>query len=590
MPYPRNLEMAREVEEVVRKFGAVPATIAIIDGVPKAGLNEADLLKLASNKDHSVLKASTRDMAHACAIGATAATTVASTMKLAHLAGISVFATGGIGGVHRGVEDTMDISADLLELSRTPVTVVCAGIKSILDINKSLEVLETNSVPVLSYKTSVFPAFYTNDSGIASPRAVQSTSEVAKVMGFQRQLKLGSGVLVAVPNPSPASADKIQYAINFALVNAKNEGITGAKVTPYVLDKVQKLTEGESLESNIALVMNNAEIAAKIAVHYANLLSQNRNVQSEHELVFGQKQGSQTNAVGGEHTSADATVAPSSANTTASQVRTEPAPSTLTTTTVQVSATPSVASVVTAVTANRQTSTQPEILVVGGAVVDLIGHISTMTKFGTSNPGKLSVSHGGVGRNIADSLAKLGRNVSLATAVADDLNGRSLLESSREKGIDVSLTRVLPTTSSPASAHATAVYNAIHDGTGDLCIGIADMDIFSQIDAAYIGTLASSIEQSKLVAVDGNLSKEAFGALARLCQQLQVPVFFEPTSDHKCLLPFQAGSIDKVTFGPMNAASCCANIFLHALFHVFSCSRVTFIYSLPVPGDCRLTS
>ncbi len=548
MPYPRNLEMAREVEEVIRKFGAVPATIAIIDGVPKAGLNEADLLKLASNKDNSVLKASTRDMAHACATGATAATTVASTMKLAHLAGISVFATGGIGGVHRGVEETMDISADLLELSRTPVTVVCAGIKSILDIPKSLEVLETNSVPVLSYKTSVFPAFYTNDSGIASPRAVKSSEDVAKVMGFQRALQLGSGVLVAVPNPSPASGDKITYAINFALQSAKNEGIAGAKVTPYVLDKVQKLTEGASLESNVALVMKNAEVAAKIAVHYAELLKNDKKVQKEHRLAFGQvdrKESVDSSEV--PMVAADVPLT-KSASVKVSETRQVAAPVVVTPPATPKSST----------NTSRQATTPSEIVVVGGAVVDLIGHISTLTKLGTSNPGKLSISHGGVGRNIADSLARLGRNVSLATAVADDLNGRSLLESSREKGIDVSLTRVLSSSgtnevfseaqgvSSPATAHATAVYNAIHDNAGDLCIGIADMEIFSQINPAHIHSLAQSIAQSKLVAADGNLSKEAFAALANVCHQLQVPLFFEPTSDHKCLLPFQAGVIDKV--------------------------------------------
>ena len=566
MPYPRNLDMAREVEEVIRRFGAVPATIAIIDGVPKAGLNEADLLKLASNKDNSVLKASTRDMAHACATGATAATTVASTMKLAHLAGISVFATGGIGGVHRGVEETMDISADLLELSRTPVTVVCAGIKSILDIPKSLEVLETNSVPVLSYKTSVFPAFYTNDSGIASPRAVKSSEDVAKVMGFQRALQLGSGVLVAVPNPSPASGDKITYAINFALQSAKNEGIAGAKVTPYVLDKVQKLTEGASLESNIALVMNNAEVAAKIAVHYAELLKTNKKVQKEHQLAFGQV---------GRNESVDATAVPvtAAADVPVTKSSSEKVSETRQVITPVVATPP--ATMKTSTNAIRQSTGPSEIVVVGGAVVDLIGHISTLTKLGTSNPGKLSISHGGVGRNIADSLARLGRNVSLATAVADDLNGRSLLESSREKGIDVSLTRVLPSVaakevfseekgvSSPSTAHATAVYNAIHDNAGDLCIGIADMEIFSQINSAHIHSLAQSIAQSKLVAADGNLSKEAFAALANACHQLQVPLFFEPTSDHKCLLPFQAGVIDKVCL--FNFA-----IFFHELHGIYN--------------------
>lgn len=586
MPYPRNIEMAREVEATVRRSGAVPATIAIIDGIPKVGLDENDLLKLASNHNNSVLKASTRDMAHACASGATAATTVASTMKLAHLAGISVFATGGIGGVHRGVESTMDISADLLELSRTPVTVVCAGIKSILDIPKSLEVLETNSVPVLSYQTSVFPAFYTNDSGILSPRSVDSAGSVASIMAYQRLLQLPSGVLVAVPNPSPANAEKIQYAIDFALLSAQNEGITGAKVTPYVLDQVQKLTSGESLDSNIALVLNNARIAAEISVDYANLLGGDAHVLSQHLRSFagGQLFDREFHSV--------APVADWATPSSAQSSVTESAVSRTSTASgaphnavcVQESTTNPAGSVAAVAPANAANaagpatvsspkafnqaappaSTPPEILVVGGAVVDLIGHISTMTKFHTSNPGKLSISHGGVGRNIAESLAKLGRNVSLATAVADDLNGRSLLESSQQKGIDMSSVRVLnsaesvgdatgvannsdtTTATAAATTHSTAIYNAIHDSTGDLSIGIADMDIFSQIDGSYIQSLSAKIATAKVVAVDGNISKEAFAVLAAVCGQHNVPIFFEPTSDHKCMLPFQAGCIDKV--------------------------------------------
>lgn len=578
MPYPRNLEMAKEVEATVRRAGAVPATIAIIDGVPKAGLDENDLLKLASNHNNSVLKASTRDIAHACATGAMAATTVASTMKLAHLAGISVFATGGIGGVHRGVESTMDISADLLELSRTPVTVVCAGIKSILDIPRSLEVLETNSVPVLSYQTSVFPAFYTNESGIPSPRSVENAGAVASIMAYQRLLQLQSGILVAVPNPAPANAEKIQYAIDFALLSAHNEGITGAKVTPYVLDKIQKLTSGESLDSNIALVLNNARIAAEIAVDYANLLGKDAHVLSQHMRSFGgdlrfSKEFHSVAPVADWGSRTTATTPVSSPSTISPPVgagsvdESKPVKEVSTSkgtashdshSTAKAAAASTPPSTPPALQTSRapQASATPEILVVGGAVVDLVGRISTMTKFHTSNPGKLTISHGGVGRNIAESLARLGRNVSLATAVADDLNGRSLLEGSQQKGIDMSCVRVLPSEPSSAEAgsdkkagaatHSTAIYNAIHDSTGDLSIGIADMEIFSQIDGTYIQSLSTKIASAKVVAVDGNISKEAFAVLAAVCAQHNVPIFFEPTSDHKCLLPFQAGCMDKV--------------------------------------------
>ncbi len=580
--------MAKEVEATVRKFGAIPATVAIIEGVPKVGLTESDLLKLANNASGTVLKASTRDIAHACAVGATAATTVASTMKLAHLAGISVFATGGIGGVHRGAESTMDISADLLELSRTPVTVVCAGIKSILDIPKSLEVLETNSVPVLSYGTPVFPAFYTNDSGIPSPRTVNKTVEVASMMGHQRQLQLHSGILVAVPNPAPAAGDKIQYAINFALTSAKNEGISGAKVTPYVLDKVQQLTQGESLESNIALVLNNARVAAEIAVDYANISKQN--LLSSHLAGFksgaeGKIDGSTVAVkVGGVPTvhSASASAAAGikvGAPEIAAAVPTNtaaPAPQTTTptpTAPATATATSSAASIAPTSTKRTTTSTgsttPPDIVVVGGAVVDLIGHISTLTKYQTSNPGRLHISHGGVGRNIAESLARLGRNVSLATAVADDINGRSIVDSSSTTGIDMTHVKVL-SHKSPAAADSssvatgsssgaaasvaatappsTAVYNAIHDNHGDLCIGVADMSIFAHITPEYVQSLTPVLGRSALVGVDGNITKEAFAAVVDICEENGVPVFFESTSDHKCLLPFQAGRMHKVRF------------------------------------------
>jgi pseudouridine-5'-phosphate glycosidase len=563
MPYPRNLEMAKEVEAIVRKHGAVPATVAIIDGVPKAGLTESDLLKLANSGSGVVLKASTRDIAYACATGATAATTVASTMKLAHLAGISVFATGGIGGVHRGAESTMDISADLLELSRTPVTVVCAGIKSILDIPKSLEVLETNSVPVLSYETSVFPAFYTNDSGIPSPRSAGASADVAHMMNYQRQLGLNSGVLVAVPNPSPANGDKIQYAINFALTSAKNEGISGAKVTPYVLDKVQQLTGGESLESNIALVLNNARVAANIAVDFANLTRRDSGLQSSGVYDGGSPPEkvyvSNQSAVNDVKQSAAASVAPDAPTNSTPQTHapSETVVSAAPATSVTPGPSPALANTSGTARTHSPPHTQPEIVVVGGAVVDLIGHIATLTKLHTSNPGRLSISHGGVGRNIAESLARLGRKVSLATAVADDINGRSLVDGGGDTGIDMSLVKVLSSKAASESAertpasvqtgHSTAVYNAIHDNHGDLCIGIADMSIFAQVTPEYVQqTLAPAIAASRVVAVDGNITKEAFAAVVDLCAQHGVPVFFEPTSDHKCLLPFHAGRINKV--------------------------------------------
>ena len=264
MPYPKNLEVAKLIEKTVRDSGAIPATVAIIEGIPKVGLDEKDLLILASGTN--VLKASTRDIPLACALKSSAATTVASTMRLSSLAGIKFFATGGVGGVHRfGSEVTFDISADLIELSRTPVAVFCAGIKSILDIPKTLEVLETNNVPVVSYRCTDFPSFYTNNSGIKSPAVIYKTLDIAKMMKISTELGLPNGILIGIENPEPANADRINYAINFALNSANDQGIKGAAITPFLLSKIEKLTQGTSLESNIALVLNNAKIAACIS-------------------------------------------------------------------------------------------------------------------------------------------------------------------------------------------------------------------------------------------------------------------------------------------------------------------------------------
>lgn len=267
MPYPRNIKVAYEVEAKIREHGAIPATIAIINGIPKIGLNESDM-NILSNQNNDVVKASRRDMAYVCSNKLSAGTTVASTMILANLAGIKVFATGGIGGVHRGGEVTMDISADLLELARTPVTVVCAGVKSILDIPRTLEVLETHGVPVIGYGTDIFPAFFTNDSGVKSPITINNVNEIAKLMFISESMSLNSGMIVAVPNPSPGESVEIQASIDSSLASAQKLGIHGSKITPYILAEVERLTKGKSLDSNISLVMNNARVAAEIACSY----------------------------------------------------------------------------------------------------------------------------------------------------------------------------------------------------------------------------------------------------------------------------------------------------------------------------------
>ncbi len=265
MPYPQNLEVARQVEADIRAKGAVPATIAVLDGVLCAGLTDDQLEALAQARD--VAKVSRADMAVIMAQSRTGATTVAATMIAANLAGISVFATGGIGGVHRGAEDSFDISADLTELAHTPVTVVAAGAKAILDVPKTLEVLETNGVPVITVGQDSFPAFWSAESDLASPLRMDAPAQIARAHKTRGAIGLPGGQLIA--NPIPKSdeipAAELAPVIAQATAEADAQNVSGKAVTPFLLQRIFELTEGRSLIANIALVRNNARLAAKIA-------------------------------------------------------------------------------------------------------------------------------------------------------------------------------------------------------------------------------------------------------------------------------------------------------------------------------------
>eukprot|EP01035_Chromulina_nebulosa_P019575 gene19575-25476_t len=365
MPYPRNITVAMEVEDVVRFNGAIPATVAIINGIP-----------MIVYRSH-VMKASRRDIAYAIVNNKTAATTVASTMIFAHSSGINVFATGGIGGVHRGGETTMDISADLIELSKTPVTVVSAGIKSILDIPRTLEYLETHGVPVIGYESEYFPAFFTNNVDIKSPLVVKDTLSIAKMMLTSKSLNLSTGMLVGVPNPNPADSELIQQAIDEAIKLAINNNISGYNITPFVLSQVEQITKGKSLEANISLILNNAKIASNIAKDYSSLL-QNRTSYDNRKNYYGTTSAQTSNAI------------------TSTNINTD--------------------------NVFRRTSGNKRAVVIGGAVVDIIGKITFDVMNSTSNIGTISTSYGGVGRNIAEKIA-LNSDIKtqLVTAVSNDL-------------------------------------------------------------------------------------------------------------------------------------------------------------------------
>ena len=270
MPYPKNVETALLVEQTIRDNGAVPATIAVIGGRLKAGLSHEEIEYLGKT-GRGVAKASRRDLAVLVSKSMDGATTVTTTMIIAHMAGINVFATGGIGGVHRGAEVTMDISADLEELAQTPVMVVCAGAKSILDLGLTLEYLETKGVPVIGYGTDELPAFYTRKSGFGVDYRVDSPEELAAMFRAQRELNYKGGMLVTNPIPEQYAMDKdvIDKAIEQALAEAKEQHVHGKETTPFLLARVVELTGGDSLESNIKLVLNNATVAAKTAAELA---------------------------------------------------------------------------------------------------------------------------------------------------------------------------------------------------------------------------------------------------------------------------------------------------------------------------------
>ena len=268
MPFPQNVETALKVEEIVRSTGAIPATIAIINGKFKVGLTKDEIVFLGRS-GKKIVKASRRDIPYLISNKVDGATTVASTMIGAEMAGIKIFATGGIGGVHRGAQKSFDISADLQELAKTSVAVVCAGVKSILDLGLTLEYLETHGVPVLGYKTKELPAFYTQKSDFEVDYQLNTANEIANFLKVKWEMNLNGGVVIANPIPTEFQLDynSINEIIQSAILESEEKGIKGKEITPFLLDKVKELTYGKSLEANVQLVYNNAKLAAQIATH-----------------------------------------------------------------------------------------------------------------------------------------------------------------------------------------------------------------------------------------------------------------------------------------------------------------------------------
>ncbi|KAF8977263.1 hypothetical protein BGZ46_007530 [Entomortierella lignicola] len=502
MPYPQNFETAIEVEKVVRDNGAVPATIAIIDGQIQIGLSEDQIRDLAK-LGRGAVKASRRDLAVVMAKKQTGATTVSATMILAHRAGIPVFATGGIGGVHRGYEVSMDASADLTELGRTPVAVVCAGVKSILDIGKTLEFLETQGVTVATYgQTLDFPAFFTRTSGFKSMLKIETPNEAAELIDLQ------SGIVIAVPIPEADAMNDmlVGEAIDLAIKESKEQGIYGKESTPFLLKRVNELTGGNSLKSNIALVKQNASVAAKIANDLSVLRSLNNN-QTRHYSSSARCM---------KHSQSD----------------------------------------------------RGPIMVIGGTVVDITAtahEISSNSMLKSSFPGTTRISLGGVGRNVAEGITKLNPGGCVFVSAvgggkqsngiteeqeegnADDLFGPWLMEEVDRRGLhNLEIYKV------PGAR--TATYTALHDATGNLLSAVADMDVFELLLPAKVREAIAKYKPST-ICFDGNISVECMFAILDACHGRNVQTFFEPTSVAKCTRPLDRSMLDVLLKGNLRFAS-----------------------------------
>lgn len=622
MPFPQNLETARAVEAEVRSQGAVPATIAILDGRCIVGLDDRELERLARLGRERVAKVSRRDLAAVVSSGGHGATTVSATMVLAHAAGIQVFVTGGIGGVHRGGQDSLDISADLVELARTPMVraslgppgrtlapplsaqgdamlthasrgcadappipcqtwtpfcvcrtiqaVVCAGVKSILDIPRTLEVLETAGVTVATVSPdphAQFPAFFTAASGHASPLIWRSETEAAAAIHAALGLQLGSGQLIAVPVPDEHAAEgaQIEAAIQRALSEAEARGVRGADTTPFLLHRVNELTGGSSLAANIALIKNNARVGARIAAELARRLREPavefRPIAAEastRAVLCSLPRGASGGGAG-----------------------------------LGLSGGQRGSSGPGAVHGGVHALAKRRPLVVGGTAADLTarpvpGGGELILK--TSNFGALEVSPGGVARNIGEALARLGCRPLLLSLVGADALGDLVLKSSEDAGLDVSaVSRAQPPgrlgeqsgfgneagaataqqhncpgalaqagaargeSDTGAGAYRTATYTALHQADGDLLAAVADMAICAAMDGVWVrAAVVPRLAGAPIVVADANLPTSGLSALAEACSAARVPLFLEPVSVPKAAAAARSGALAHCAFASPN--------------------------------------
>ncbi|XP_035521703.1 pseudouridine-metabolizing bifunctional protein C1861.05 [Morone saxatilis] len=483
MPYPHNLSTAKEVEAIVRAEGATPATVGVIEGEVRVGLSSKELDFLA--RCENSLKVSRRDLPYVISKGLSGGTTVSATMIAAHRAGVPVFVTGGIGGVHRDGENSLDISADLTELGRTPIAVVSAGVKSILDIGRTLEFLETQGVCVATYGTlKNFPAFFSPQSGFTSPYQVCNPEEAAKLIASTLSLGLQSGVLLAVPIPEEyaAAGQHIEEAIQAAVTEASGKGITGRDVTPFILQKVNEMTKGKSLQANIALIHNNAKVGSQIACALSREINERKfNGKTRHR--------------------------------------------------------------------GKHSDSQSDIVVVGGINVDFLAKGKTKSLlFGQTNPGSVCQSFGGVGRNIADSLSRLGCSPLFISATGADSHSDAVLNYCKHMNTS-GVARL--------EEQSTATYCAVITESGELSLGLGDMDIHQQITEQYVSQFEKQLSSATLVCLDGNIPVSTINYVCSIASKHNINVWYEPTDSEKACKPFLSDAWKSLSYSSPNLAELC---------------------------------
>ncbi|KAH0372516.1 IdgA domain protein, partial [Aureobasidium melanogenum] len=538
-PYPDNIALASHLESIVRAGGGVPATIGILDGIARVGLDAEEVIRLAGAAGKpDTLKISRRDLGFACGMGSpgrryNGGTTVAGTMILAHLAGIQVFATGGLGGVHRGAESTMDISADLTELGRTPVAVVSSGCKSFLDIGRTLEYLETQGVPVATFADGRegridFPAFWTRESGIQSPMILDNEKTAAAVIHAHKSLGLQSGLLFANPIPEAFSIAKAEMdkVIDEALQEAAQAGATGAANTPFILAKIKDLTGKNSVKSNQALIENNVRRGTSVAA----------------ELMKLQAETEQSQASMFQPTPRSKIVEPSSSTHIPSGV-TKAVPTPL---------------------EQIKTSKPPSVFVAGALAVDFSCDYapisSTASKepaLHTSNPAKIGQSLGGVAHNVARAANLVGDSVRLCSSVGDDLSGKAALDALASEGLE-------STGIKTRQGSRTAQYVAVNDAGKDLVLAMADMNILDE-PAAQPGQPSTSTSSSSdtlndfwlpqlreskptHLVLDANWQPPSLARWLEAAESISAHVAFEPVSTAKAPRIFQLPQTPLKTF------------------------------------------